>query len=65
MRTSNCTLCLIKPHIMKSQLAGELLTAITNEGYKIGSMFSVHLTLTMAEELFEVYRGIIEYYYRI
>ena len=57
MRTSNCTLCLVKPHIMKAQLTGELIKAITDEGYQIGSMFSVHLTLAMAEELFEVYRG--------
>ena len=44
---------------MKSQLVGELLTTITNEGYKISCMFSIHMTLAMAEELFEVYRGIV------
>lgn len=58
-KSQNCTLCLIKPHIMKSQTTGELLSAITSDGrFQINAIFSIHMTLTMAEELFEVYRGL-------
>jgi len=57
MKKINCTLCLIKPHVIKAQQTGELLTQISSAGYGIEGLFSVHMTLQMAHELFEVYRG--------
>lgn len=43
---------------MKAQTTGELLREITSDGrFQISSIFSIHMTLTMGEELFEVYRG--------
>jgi nucleoside-diphosphate kinase len=59
MKKTNCTLCVIKPHVIKAQLAGELLTHISSSGYCIEGLFSVHMTLQMAHELFEVYRGMV------
>lgn len=44
---------------MKSQTTGELLHAITQSGqFEIRAIFSIHMTLAMGEELFEVYRGL-------
>jgi nucleoside-diphosphate kinase len=44
---------------MHSQQTGELLHAITSDGrFQINAIFSIHMTLAMAEELFEVYRGL-------
>jgi len=59
MKKTNCTLCVIKPHVIKAQQAGELLTHISSSGYSIEGLFSVHMTLQMAHELFEVYRGMV------
>ena len=44
---------------MKSQKTGDLLNAITHDGrFGIKAMFSIHMTLSMAEEFLEVYRGL-------
>jgi len=59
MKKTDCTLCVIKPHVIKAQQAGELLTHISSSGYCIEGLFSVHMTLQMAHELFEVYRGMV------
>lgn len=57
-----CTLCLIKPHVLKAYKAGDVLQAIMDEGFDIFALFSTHLTLSMAEELFTSYRGIVADY---
>ncbi len=60
---SNCSLCVIKPHIVRSQQVGELLKTITDDRrFEISALFTVHLTTPLAEELFEVYRGIVPNY---
>ncbi len=59
----NSTLCLIKPHIIKSQQTGDLLKKIIeNPLFSISALYSVHLTTPIAEELLEVYRGIVPNY---
>mmetsp|Transcript_3442 Transcript_3442/g.5367 ORF Transcript_3442/g.5367 Transcript_3442/m.5367 type:complete len:332 (-) Transcript_3442:147-1142(-) len=57
-KSQNCTLCLIKPHVVKAEKTGEVMSAIAESGFQISAVFSVHLTLSMAEEMFEVYRGV-------
>ena len=48
---------------MKSQTTGELLNAVTASGdFQIKAVFSIHMTLSMGEELFEVYRGLYHNY---
>lgn len=54
----NCTLCLIKPHVVKKQLSGEVIKAISEEGFTVSGLFSVHLTLSFAEEVFDAYRNV-------
>eukprot|EP01039_Chlorochromonas_danica_P007083 gene7083-7833_t len=54
-----CTLCLVKPHLLRSYQAGEIIQAINAEGFDIFALFSVHLTIPMAQELFDAYRGVL------
>ena len=54
-----CTLCIIKPHIMRDQLAGDIIDAILADGsYEIASIFSVHFTNGLAEEFLDVYKEV-------
>ena len=41
------------------QQVGEIVNSISDGGFHIKSIFAVHLTLGMAEELLEVYRGVL------
>ena len=54
----NCTLCLIKPHIVKKQLSGDVIKAISDEGYTVSALFSIHLTVSFAQEMFDAYRNV-------
>ena len=49
------TLCLIKPHILRDQAVGEVITKILEEGYGLGAIYSSHLTNAVAEEVLDVY----------
>ncbi len=53
-----CTLCLIKPHVMKERKEADVLNAIVKEGYVVKAVHSVHMTNTIAEEVFDAYREI-------
>lgn len=57
-----CTLCLIKPHILKDKMEGSVIKHIVDQGYEIDSLVSLHMNINMAEYLFEVYRGIFPKY---
>ena len=52
------TLCLIKPHILRAKMLPDVLTSIIAQGYQIKGLCTVHLTNTVAEEIFDVYREI-------
>lgn len=53
-----CTLALLKPHILRSHKAGEVLNTIQSQGFVIQALFAFHITPRMAEEFFDAYRGI-------
>ncbi len=57
-----CSLCLIKPHIIREGKAGEVIQTIFDNDFQISGLLSIHLTIEMAEELFNSYRGIIADY---
>jgi nucleoside-diphosphate kinase len=56
--SDDCTLCIIKPHILREQKCGEVIDAILSQGYEISAMYSAHLTNSIAEELLDVYKEI-------
>lgn len=60
---SNSTLCLVKPHMLKNKKLSSLLDSISEEGFKITALSAVHMTVSMAEELFEDYRPILKSYH--
>jgi nucleoside-diphosphate kinase len=48
----------VKPHIFKGSKLGDLLSFISSNNYQINGCFSVQLTMVMAEEFFNSYRGV-------
>lgn len=62
---NNSTLCIIKPHVVKSNQAVDILNKIVGQGFQIRAMLSMHMTLSMAEELFDVYRSIIPNFFQM
>lgn len=56
---NNCTLAIIKPHIVKSGQAGEVIQMILDEGFEISAMEMFNLDTPTAEEFFEVYKGVL------
>lgn len=56
--SESCTMCLIKPHVLRDQNTGEVIDAILSEGYEVSAIYSVHLTNSIAEELLDVYKEI-------
>lgn len=59
---NNCTLCIIKPHIVKNGLAGEVIQMILDEGFEISAMEMFHLDTPTVEEFLEVYKGVLPEY---
>ena len=37
---------------------GDVLSSIVDNGFRIGGLYTIHLTLAMAEELFDIYRSV-------
>jgi nucleoside-diphosphate kinase len=56
---NNCTCGIIKPHVVKSHLAGELIQQILDEGFEISAMQIFSLDTPTAEECLEVYKGVL------
>jgi len=63
MRTTaflnNCTCCIIKPHAVASGHAGKIIDMILSEGFEISAMEMFTLDKPTAEEVFEVYKGVL------
>lgn len=58
----DCTLCLIKPHVIRCGKAGNMISDITNAGYEIAAMEMFHLDRATANEFLDVYKGVITSY---
>ena len=59
---SNCSLLIIKPHIIESGNAGKLIDIVLNEGFEISSMTMIYLDKETAENFFDVYKGFLPEY---
>eukprot|EP00758_Cryptobia_borreli_P004072 Tbor_TRINITY_DN4163_c1_g2::TRINITY_DN4163_c1_g2_i1::g.26494::m.26494/K00940/ndk, NME; nucleoside-diphosphate kinase len=55
----NCAICLIKPHVIGSGLAGHIVQRIFDEGFMVTAMGSFNLSAADAEDFLEVYRGVV------
>lgn len=58
----NCTLCLIKPHILREGKAGQVLDAILEAGFEISALEMFNLNRAVIEEFYCVYKGVIPEY---
>ena len=61
----NCALCVIRPHAVKTGDSGAIISAIMSAGLEISAMKMIHLSRPEANELFEVYKGVLPYYAEI
>ena len=56
---NNCTLCLIKPHVLKEGIAGQVIDAILEAGFEISAMELFNLSQPVIEEFYKVYKGVL------
>jgi len=61
-KLENTTCCIIKPHIVKSGLAGEVIRLIQHGGFEITGATIQEIEKTNAEEFYEVYKGVVAEY---
>jgi len=59
---NNCTLCLIKPHIVNDGTVGSVLEMILGAGFEISSMEMFNLSRPVIEEFYDVYKGVLPEY---
>lgn len=59
---NNCSLCVIKPHIIKEGNAGKVIDAILAQGFEISAMEMFYLDRTSVEEFWDVYKGVLAEY---
>ncbi|RLN51383.1 hypothetical protein BBJ29_000670 [Phytophthora kernoviae] len=59
----NCTLCLIRPRILREARAGEIVDAILTAGFEVSALKLVHLQMNEADELFQIYKGVVRQYH--
>jgi len=66
MKTSavlnNCSLCMIKPHIINNGQAGQVIDMILQAGFEISAAEMFHLNRPQMEEFYEVYKGVLPEY---
>lgn len=56
----NCALCIIKPHVVRDGNGGKIVQKIIDQGFEVSAMQMVSLSSIQAQELFEVYKGVID-----
>ena len=59
---NNCSLLLIKPHIVKEGLAGQVIDTILEAGFEIAAMELFNLSRPVVEEFCDVYKGVLPEY---
>lgn len=59
---NNCTLGIVRPHAVKAGRVGAILTAATEAGFELSAAKMIHLKRAEANELFDVYKGVLPYF---
>jgi nucleoside-diphosphate kinase len=59
---NNCSLCLIKPHIIRSGQAGQVIDMILQSGFEISAMELFYLSRPVIEEFYSIYKGVLPEY---
>jgi nucleoside-diphosphate kinase len=58
----NCSLCVVRPSAIRAGHAGKIIDAILQGGFEVSAVQMVHFSRAEADELFEVYKGVLPYY---
>lgn len=53
---TNCTCCIIKPHLLREKKAGQVVQHILDAGFEISAMQMFYLDKPTAVEFLEVYK---------
>ncbi|RLN90776.1 hypothetical protein BBJ28_00020917 [Nothophytophthora sp. Chile5] len=61
----NCSLCLVRPRLLREARVGEVLDAILSAGFEISGLKLVHLQMQEADELFQIYKGVARQYHEV
>lgn len=59
---TDCTCCVVKPHAVKSGLAGKIISSILEAGFEISMLEMFNMEKANAEEFYEVYKGVVQEY---
>jgi nucleoside-diphosphate kinase len=59
---NNCSLCIIKPHIVAAGQAGMLIDLILQEGFEISALEMFYMNKSYLEEFYDVYKGVLPEY---
>lgn len=59
---SNCSLLVLKPHVIEEGKAGKMIDIVLNEGFEISSMTMIYLDKETAENFFDVYKEFLPEY---
>lgn len=59
----NCSLCLLRPRMLRESHVGEILDAILKAGFEISAIKTLHFQMNDADEFFRVYKGIVRQYH--
>ncbi|KAG9411841.1 hypothetical protein AC1031_017470 [Aphanomyces cochlioides] len=59
---TNCTCCVIQPHVLKEGQTGAVVDAILESGMTISAMELFNLDRASAAEFFELYDGVVPHY---
>lgn len=57
----NCTLCIIKPHAVKSKNVGNIVDAILSAGFEVSALQMVWFDHAAAQEFYEAYKFLPEH----
>ncbi|CAM9681881.1 unnamed protein product [Hapterophycus canaliculatus] len=57
-----CTLCVVKPHVVREGKLGRLLSLVIQRGFEVVGLQMMNLGEAGAEELLRPYRGVVSYH---
>ncbi|KAF1332027.1 Nucleoside diphosphate kinase, partial [Globisporangium splendens] len=61
----NCTLCILKPRMIREGHVGDIVDTIVKAGYEISALTLLHLQMNDADEFFRVYKGVLRQYHEV
>ncbi|RDD38465.1 Nucleoside diphosphate kinase 7 [Trichoplax sp. H2] len=59
---TECTLAIVKPRAVAEKLTGKILRSISDQGFEISSLYMCTLERANAEELLQIYKGVVAEY---